>query len=57
MLEKLHQYKKESGKSWYRIAKDLNLPEPTVYNWAAGYYNPCNYHCKLIKKYLAKQSR
>jgi transcriptional regulator with XRE-family HTH domain len=36
------------GWSLYRLAKELNLPQQTVYSWASGRTQPSYIHMELL---------
>jgi DNA-binding transcriptional regulator YiaG len=52
ILSKLKKYKEKNNLSWYRIAKDLNIPYSTIHNWKQGYYKPTRLYRNIIEEYI-----
>ena len=47
---------KDSGVSWYQMAKDLQIPYQTITNWKTRVYEPSPVYQRAIKKYLEENA-
>lgn len=54
-MNELIKFKEKNKLSWYRIAKDLDIPYQTINNWATGKYKPSVVYQKIILKYINKK--
>ena len=54
LVDELDQLK-ASGVSWYRMAKDLNIPYQTILNWKKRVFEPSLVYQRIIKEYLDRK--
>lgn len=54
MIEELIKFKESKNLSWYRIAKDLNIPVQTIFNWRKSKYQMSPVYKKIITEYINK---
>ena len=55
MIEELKQLK-ESGVSWYRMAKEMDVSYQTISTWKSGKRKPSPGYAKVIRAYLDKKA-
>lgn len=56
IVEILREFKKESGWSYEKIARDIGVSMLTVQNWIKGRYKPSRLARKEIEFFLKKHS-
>ena len=56
IIEQLKEFQERTGKSWYRISRDLDLPTQTIYYWKYKGNRPIAIYEKMIKEYIERES-
>jgi DNA transposition AAA+ family ATPase len=55
-VKKLKKFKKDSGWSFEKIAREMGISHQTVMAWFSGKYKPSALAQKAIQEFLEKQS-